>query len=42
MIDQEKTVGQKYKVFTEIEDNNFILMKNEEVVSPRNWTCDKE
>ena len=42
LVDQRKTVGQTSKVVIEIEDQNFILMKNEEVVSPRNWTCDKE
>ena len=42
LIDQRKTVGKTSKAVIEIEDQNFILMKNEEVVSPKNWTCDKE
>ena len=42
LIDQVKTVGQTSKIVTEIEDQNFILMNNEEVVSPRNFTCDEE
>ena len=42
LIGQEKSVGQTSKAVTEIEDQNFILMKNEKVVSPRHWTCDKE
>jgi len=25
-----------------MEDQNFILIENEEVVSPRNYACDKE
>ena len=42
LIDQEKIVRQTSKAVTEIEDQNFILTENEEVVSLRNLTCDKE
>jgi len=42
LSDQRKTIGQTSKVVIKMEDQNFILLKNEEVVSPRNWTCDKE
>ena len=42
LIDQENIFRQISKAIIEIEDQNFILMDNEEVVSPRNLTCDKE
>lgn len=39
---QRNTIGQTSKVVTQMETQTFILMKIEEVVSPRNWICDKE
>jgi len=39
---QKKDVGQTSRVVTSMEDQNSILMKSEEVVSQRNWICDKE
>ena len=39
---QRESDGQTSKTITEMEDHNFILIKNEEVVSTRSYTCDKE
>ena len=39
---QQETVGQTSKDVKEMEDQNFILIKNETAVSRRSWTCDKE
>lgn len=39
---QRKSDGQTSKTITKMEDENFILIKNEEVVSPRNYACEKE
>jgi len=38
---QRESDGQTSKTITELEDQNFILIKNEEVVSTRSYTCDK-
>jgi len=38
---QSKSDGKTSKTITKMEDQNFIMIKNE-VVSPRNYTCDKE
>lgn len=39
---QGESDGQTSKTITEMEDHNFIIIKNEEVVSTRSYTCDKE
>ena len=39
---QRESDGQTSKTITKMEDQNFILIKNEEVVSTRSYTCDKE
>jgi len=42
LIGQRESDGQTSKTITEMEDQNFILIKNEEVVSTRSYTCDRE
>ena len=39
---QKKSDGQITKIIAQTGDQNSILMKNEEIVSPGNLTCDKE
>jgi len=38
---QNETVGHIYKVVTEMRNQNFIVIKDESVMSLRDWTCDK-
>ena len=38
---QEKIVGQTFRVVTEVEDQNSIMMKDAEIVSQNDWLGDK-
>lgn len=40
--DQKETLRQSLEAVREMENQNSLLIKNEEAVSQRNWTCDKE
>lgn len=42
LTNQRESDGQKYKTITKMEDQNFILIKKEELVLTRSYTCDKE
>lgn len=39
---QRKIVGQTFRTVTELENQNFILMKSDKVVSQRDFLSDKE
>jgi len=39
---QKESDGQTSKTITKMEDQNFILIEKEEVVSPRLYTCENE